>query len=206
MKSLEIIGFKRANLGKVEAKQLRLETNVPCVLYGGKEQVHFHTPAFLLRDLVYTGDVHTVDLTVDGKNYKCIMQDIQFNPVNEMILHVDFLELVDNKEVKIEIPVKLTGTPVGVIKGGKLVPKLKKLTVKALPANLPDFISVDVTHLEVGKSVKVGDVKTDKYTILNAKAIPLGTVVSTRELKQAETADAKGAAPAAKTAAPAAKK
>ena len=206
MKSLEIIGFKRANLGKVEAKQLRQETNVPCVLYGGKEQVHFHTPAFLLRDLVYTGDVHTVDLTVEGKKYKCIMQDIQFNPVNEMIMHVDFLELIDNKEVKLEIPVKLEGTPVGVIKGGKLVPKLKKVTVKALPANLPDFISVDVTHLEVGKSVKVADIKTDKFSVLNAKAIPLGTVVSTRELKQAETADAKGAAPAAKTAAPAAKK
>jgi large subunit ribosomal protein L25 len=193
MKSIEIIGFKRANLGKVEAKQLRLDSNVPCVLYGGKEQVHFHTPAFLLRDLVYTGDVHTVDLTVDGKKYSCVMQDIQFHPVNDMIIHVDFLELIDSKEVKIEIPVKLTGTAVGVIKGGKLVPKLKKLTVKALPANLPDFIPVDVSHLEVGKSVKVSDVKADKYTVLNAKAIPLATVVSTRELKQAESTDAKAA-------------
>lgn len=208
MKSLEIIGFKRANLGKVEAKQLRAETNVPCVLYGGKEQVHFHTPAFLLRDLIYSPNVHTVDLTVAGKKYKCIMQDIQFHPVNEMILHVDFLELVEDKPVKLEIPVKLTGTAVGVVKGGKLIPKLKKLTVKALPANLPDFITVDVSHLEVGKSVKVADVKADNFTILNAKAIPLATVVSTRELKQAETADAKTPAPAAKTAtpAPAAKK
>ncbi|HVD98585.1 MAG TPA: 50S ribosomal protein L25/general stress protein Ctc [Cytophagaceae bacterium] len=194
MKSLEIIGFKRANLGKVEAKQLRQETNVPCVLYGGKEQVHFHTPAFLLRDLVYTGEVHTVDLTVEGKKYNCVLQDIQFNPVNEMILHVDFLELSADKPVKIEIPVKLVGTPVGVIKGGKLVPKLKKLIVKALPANLPDFIEVDVAHLEVGKSVKVADVKVNNYAILNAKAIPLATVVSTRELKQAETADAKAPA------------
>ncbi len=194
MKSLEIIGFKRANLGKVEAKQLRQETNVPCVLYGGAEQVHFHTPAFLLRDLVYSGEVHTVDLTVDGKNYKCMMQAIQFNPINDVINHVDFLELIADKIVKIEIPVKLTGTAVGVIKGGKLVPKLKKVTVKALPADLPDFISVDVTHLEVGKSVKVSDIKTDKFTITNAKAIPLATVVSTRELKQAETTDAKAAA------------
>jgi large subunit ribosomal protein L25 len=191
MKSLEIIGFKRANLGKVEAKQLRAETNVPCVLYGGKEQVHFHTPAFLFRDLIYSGEVHTVDLTVDGKKYKCVMQDVQFHPVNEMILHVDFLELLDDKIVKIDIPVKLTGTAVGVIKGGKLMPKLKKVTVKALPANLPDFIEVDVTNLEVGKSVKVSDIKTNNYTILNAKAIPLATVVSTRELKQAETTDAK---------------
>ncbi len=193
MKSLEIIGFKRANLGKVEAKQLRLDTNVPCVLYGGAEQIHFHTPAFLLRDLVYSADVHTVHLTVDGKSYKCVMQDIQFNPINEMINHVDFLELVDNKIIKFDIPVRLTGTAVGVIKGGKLVTKLKKVTVKALPADLPDFISVDVTHLEVGKSVKVSDIKTEKFTIINAKAIPLATVVSTRELKQAETTDAKGA-------------
>jgi large subunit ribosomal protein L25 len=191
MKSLEIIGFKRANLGKVEAKQLRQETNVPCVLYGGKEQVHFHTPAFLFRDLIYSGEVHTVALTVDGKQYKCVLQDVQFHPVNEMILHVDFLELLDDKIVKIDIPVKLVGTAVGVIKGGKLMPKLKKVTVKALPANLPDFIEVDVTHLEVGKSAKVSDIKTNNFIVMNAKAIPLATVVSTRELKQAETADAK---------------
>ncbi len=193
MKSLEIIGFKRANLGKVEAKQLRQETNVPCVLYGGTEQVHFHTPAFLFRDLIYSGDVHTVDLTVDGKKYNCILQDVQFHPVNEQILHVDFLELLADKIVKINIPIKLVGTPAGVIKGGKLVTKLKKVTVKSLPANLPDFIEVDVTTLEVGKSVKVSDVKLGNYTILNSKSIPLASVVSTRELKQAETVDAKGA-------------
>ncbi|HWZ21381.1 MAG TPA: 50S ribosomal protein L25/general stress protein Ctc [Cytophagaceae bacterium] len=198
MKSLEVIGFKRANLGKVEAKQLRQETNVPCVLYGGAEQVHFHTPAFLFRDLIYSGEVHTVALTVDGKKYKCILQDVQFHPVNEQILHVDFLELNDDKIVKIEIPVKLVGTAVGVIKGGKLVTKLKKVTVKALPANLPDFIEIDVTNLEVGKSAKVGDVKLGKYTILNSKSIPLASVVSTRELKQAETTEVKGAAKGAK--------
>jgi large subunit ribosomal protein L25 len=198
MKSLEVIGFKRANLGKVEAKQLRQETNVPCVLYGGAEQVHFHTPAFLFRDLIYSGEVHTVALTVDGKKYKCILQDVQFHPVNEQILHVDFLELNDDKIVKIEIPVKLVGTAVGVIKGGKLVTKLKKVTVKALPANLPDFIEIDVTNLEVGKSAKVGDVKLGNYTILNSKSIPLASVVSTRELKQAETTEVKGAAKGAK--------
>ena len=199
MKSLEVIGFKRANLGKVEAKQLRQETNVPCVLYGGTEQLHFHTPAFLFRDLIYSGEVHTVALTVDGKKYKCILQDVQFHPVNEQILHVDFLELLDDKIVKIEIPVKLVGTAVGVIKGGKLVTKLKKVTVKALPANLPDFIEVDVTNLEVGKSVKVSDVKLGNYTIVNSKSIPLASVVSTRELKQAETTD--GKAPVGKAAA-----
>jgi large subunit ribosomal protein L25 len=194
MKSLEIIGFKRANLGKVTAKQLRSETNVPCVLYGGKDQVHFHTPAFLFRDLLYTGDVHTVDLTVDGKKYKAIVKDVQYHPVNEMILHVDFLELSDDKAVKMEVPVKLVGTAVGVTKGGKLTPKLKKVTVKALPKDLPDYIEVDVTNLEVGKSVKVSDIKPANYTVLNAKAIPLATVVSTRELKQAETTDAKAPA------------
>ncbi len=193
MKSLEIIGFKRANLGKVDAKQLREETNVPCVLYGGKEQVHFQTPAFLFRDLVYSGEVHTVDLTVEGKKFKCILQDIQFHPVNEMILHADFLELLDDKLVKMDIPVKLVGTAAGVINGGKLVPKLKKVTVKALPKHLPDFISVDISHLEVGKSVKVSDIKLDNFIVTNAKAIPLATVVSTRELKQAAETDAKAA-------------
>src|SRR6478735_7377016 len=121
MKSLEIIGFKRANLGKVDAKGLRLDANVPCVLYGGKEQIHFHTPMFLFRDLVYTGDVHTVKLTVAGKTYDAILQDIQFHPVNDMIVHADFLELVPGKEVKMNIPVRFEGQAPGVLKGGKLV-------------------------------------------------------------------------------------
>jgi large subunit ribosomal protein L25 len=198
MKTLEIIGFKRANLGKTDANKLRLDSNVPCVLYGGKEQIHFHTPMFLFRDLVYTGDVHKVKLTVDKKSYECILQDIQFHPVNDMILHVDFLELTPGKEVKLDIPLTFVGQAPGVLKGGKLIQKMKKLTVKALAENLPDYIQVDVSTLDLNKSVKVGDIKTDKYVILNTKSNPVCTVEVPRALKvEGEGGEGGAAAPAA---------
>jgi len=214
MKTIEIIGFKRANLGKKDARLLREETNVPCILYGGKEQVAFHTPAFLLRDLVYTPNVHKVALTVDGKKTECIMQDIQFHPVNEMILHVDFLELDDKKAVKMDIPVKFVGTSPGVMQGGRLAQKLMKIKIKALPKDLPDFIEVDISSLQIGKSVRISDIKTPNVVLLQNSSLPIATVETTRALKSdagaegaapAKAADAK-AAPAKTEAKPAAKK
>ena len=197
MKTIEIIGFKRANLGKTEARALRDETNVPCILYGGKEQVAFHTPAFLLRDLVYTPNVHKVELTIDGKKVDCIMQDIQFHPVNEMILHVDFLQLLEDKPAKIEIPVKFMGASPGVLQGGRLAQKLFKIKVKALPKNLPDFIEVDISNLQIGKSVRVSDIKTPNVVVINNPSLPIATVETTRALKAEPGAEAaKGAAPA----------
>ena len=166
MKTIEIIGFKRANLGKKEVKKLRSEGNVPCVIYGGKEQVHFYAPMILFKDLVYTPDAHTVEVNVEGNIYNCILQDIQFHPVNEIILHVDFLELQKGKEIKMNIPIRLQGTAPGVIKGGKLYIKHRYLTIKALPENLPDYIDVDVSKLQLGKAVKVGEIKTKNFQIL----------------------------------------
>ena len=183
MKTIEIIGFKRANLGKKESKQLREDSNVPCVLYGGTDQVHFYAPMFLFRDLVYTPNAHKVGLTVGNQTYECILQDIQYHPVNEMILHADFLQLRPDKEVKMEIPVSFVGTAPGVQKGGKLVQKLKKIKVKALPANLPDFINVDISNLDLNKSIKIGDLKDLNYTILNSKNLPIATVDVPRGLK-----------------------
>jgi large subunit ribosomal protein L25 len=185
MNSLEIIGFKRANLGKRESKQLRLDANVPCVLYGGEDQVHFYAPMFLFRDLVYTPNAYKVDLTVEGKKYSCILQDIQFHPVNDMILHADFLLLKEDKEVKMDVPVRITGTSPGVIKGGKLISKLKKVKVKALPKNLPDFVEADISTLEIGKSLRVSDLQTGNYTFLNNKALPVVSVETTRALRGA---------------------
>ncbi|SFB82066.1 large subunit ribosomal protein L25 [Flexibacter flexilis DSM 6793] len=185
MKSVEIIGFKRANLGKTEAKALRLESNVPCVLYGGNEQVHFYVPAILFRDLVYTPNAYTVSLNVEGKLFDAILQDIQFHPVNDMILHADFLVLDPAKEVKMNVPVRVEGTSVGVQKGGKLSVKLRKLTVKALPAALPDFVTVDVSALDLGKTIKVGQVKAEGFAILNAPNIPVVSIEIPRALKNA---------------------
>jgi large subunit ribosomal protein L25 len=204
MKKLEIIGFKRANLGKKGSSELRDQSNVPCVLYGGKEQVHFHTPAFLFRDLIYTDKAHIVDLEVDGKKYECIMKEVQFHPVNEMLVHVDFLQLAADKAVKMDVPVKFTGTAPGVMQGGKLMPKLKKITVKALPKDLPEFIEVDVSKLDLGKSVRVSEIKTKNFTVLNIPTLPIASVEIPRALKTEEevptavvTPDAAAAAPAA---------
>lgn len=186
MKTIEIIGFKRANLGKKESRQLRTEANVPCVLYGGKDQIHFYAPMFLFRDLVYTPDAHKVKLTVDGSSHECILQDIQFHPVNEMILHADFLLLDEKKEVKMGVPVKISGTAPGVIKGGKMISKLKKVAIKALPKNLPDFVEVDISSLDLGKSFKVGDLKAESYTVLSNKNLPIVSIEVPRALKGEE--------------------
>lgn len=183
MKSLEIVGFKRANLGKKDSKALRLESYVPCVLYGGKEQVHFSVPAILFRELLYTPEVHIVDLNVEGTMYRAIVQDAQFHPVNEMLLHVDFLELQDGKEVKMDVPVKFVGTSPGVQQGGKLVSKLRKVKVKATPENLPDYVEVDISDLALGKSIKVSKVESKGYTILTNPLSPIATVAIPRALK-----------------------
>ncbi|WP_299824943.1 50S ribosomal protein L25/general stress protein Ctc [uncultured Pontibacter sp.] len=192
MKTLEIIGFKRANLGKAQTKELRNESYVPGVLYGGAEQVHFYAPAILFRDLVYSPEVYEVDLNIEGTHYRAIMQDVQFHPVNEMLLHVDFLELNDEKPVKIDIPVKMIGNSPGVMLGGKLVTKLRKLKVKALPANLPDYIEVDISELELGKSIKVGKIKAGDFEILSNPLAPVATVTIPRALKSAQMEEARG--------------
>ncbi|WP_114781390.1 50S ribosomal protein L25/general stress protein Ctc [Botryobacter ruber] len=192
MKQLEIIGFKRANLGKQVSKDLRNESFVPGVLYGGAEQVHFYAPAILFRDLVYSPEVYEVDLNIEGTHYRAILQDLQFHPVNEMLLHVDFLELQEDKPVKIDVPVKFVGTSPGVIVGGKLVTKLRKLRVKALPANLPDSVEVDISDLELGKSIKVSKVKPANYEILTNANAPIATVTIPRALKSAQAEEARG--------------
>jgi large subunit ribosomal protein L25 len=189
MKTLEIIGFKRANLGKKEANDLRAEGNVPCVFYGGKNLIHFYTPAYLFKDLVYTETPHFVDLTVDGKTYKAKLQEVQFHPVSEVILHADFLEL-SKKPVIMEIPVRFEGTAPGVVKGGKLVQKLRRFSVKATPENMPEDIEVDISKLELGKSAKVSDVKAENFQILNPKSNPVVTVDVPRALKGQGTEEA----------------
>ena len=185
MKTIEIIGYKRANLGKQAAKRMRQEANAPCVLYGGTEQIHLYTPMALLRDLVYTPNAHFVDLKIEGATYKCILQDIQFHPVSEMILHVDFLQIFDDKQVKMHIPTTLVGKAPGVTKGGSLVKKLRKLPVIAYPKNMPDHIEVDVSSLDLGQMVRVRDIKTADYTILAVPGIPVASVEIPRALRSA---------------------
>ena len=183
MKSTEIVGYKRANLGKKEARGLRLNAMVPCVLYGGPEQVHFAAPMDLVRDLLFTPDVYKVTLNIEGELYYGILQDIQYHPVSDIILHADFLAIDDEKEIKIEVPVRFTGTAVGVTKGGKLVQKLRKIKVLGLAKNIPDYVDVPVGDLDLGKSVKVGQLKVEGFKILNNSSLPIAGVEIPRALR-----------------------
>ncbi|HTN21937.1 MAG TPA: 50S ribosomal protein L25/general stress protein Ctc [Pelobium sp.] len=186
MKSIAISGSPRENVGKRDAKELRYEGKVPAVLYGGKEQIHFAIDAPALRDLVYTPEVNFAELTIGDKKFNAVLQDIQFHPLTEKILHIDFLQLFDDKKVTIEIPVKLTGTSPGVKMGGKLIQKLRKLKVNALPKNMPQEVEVSIEPLEVGKSVRVRDLKPADFVITNVPEDTIVSVIMSRALKQAE--------------------
>jgi large subunit ribosomal protein L25 len=190
MKSIAISGSPRENVGKRDAKELRYEGKVPAVLYGGKNQIHFSVSASDLKSLVYTPEVSFVALDVAGVKAQAIIQDVHFHPLTDLPLHVDFLELDEKKPVVMLIPVKLTGTSPGVKIGGKLVQKLRKLRVKALPKDMPQYVEVSISKLEVGKSVGVGSLKFDNFLITNNPEDTIVSVTMSRALKQAEN-DAK---------------
>jgi len=192
MKSIAISGSPRENVGKRDAKELRYQGLVPAVLYGGKTQTHFAVSAADLKPVIYTPVVHFIDITVAGATTQAIIQDIQFHPLTEQILHVDFLQLDSAKPIAIEIPIRLTGTSPGVKMGGKLVQKLRKLRIKALPKDHLDNIDVSIEGLEVGKSVRVSDLKLEKLTITNAMEDTIVSVTTSRALRQAEQEAATG--------------
>jgi large subunit ribosomal protein L25 len=192
MKTIAISGSKRQNVGKRDAKELRYEGKIPAVLYGGKEQIHFAVDIAALKPIIYSADVHFVEIDVEGVKATAIVQDAQFHPLNEQILHVDFFQLDNAKPLTMAIPVKLTGTSPGVKMGGKLVHKLRKLRVKALPQDLPQYVEVSIEPLEVGKSVRVRDLKFEKFDITNTPEDTIVSVTTSRALRQAEQEAAKG--------------
>ena len=166
MKSITINGSQRESVGKVATKALRNAGMVPCVVYGGDKPVHFSAPELSFKNLIYTPDVHTVVLALeDGSKVNAILQDIQFHPVTDRILHMDFYQIYDDKEVMLEIPVRITGNSRGVRNGGVLRIVSRKLRVKALPANLPDFIEADITEMKIGEKMYITDVKSDNFII-----------------------------------------
>ena len=205
MKSVSISGSQRENVGKKDAKKHRREGNVPCVLYGGKEQIHFVAEEKSFKKLVYTPDSFTVKLNMNDKEYNAILQDIQYHPVTDNILHADFLEIFDNKPVIMHIPIKVIGNSQGVLKGGRFIQKLRKLKIKALPVDLPDNVVVDITPLEINDSIKVSDLKQDNVTFLDAPTAVIVGVRVTRVVVEETTTAAEGAsATPAAAAAPAA--
>ncbi len=195
MKTVTIEGHLRTEAGKKAARQLRSQENVLGVIYGGATEVNFYAPAKAFKALVYTSEFMLAEVTVEGKTYKCILKDLQFHKVSDDLLHVDLLELVDNKKVVATLPLKMVGVSVGVKAGGKLVVKMKTLKVKALPKDLREFIEVDITNLELNGNIRVQDVTAPNMEILNPARIPVASVVMTRQLKQEENA---AAAPAKK--------
>ena len=192
MKSIAISGSLRENVGKRDAKELRYQALVPAVLYGGPTQTHFAVSAADLKAVVYTPVVHFIDLQIAGVTSQAIIKDLQFHPLTEQIIHVDFLLLDEKKPVTIEIPIKLTGSSSGVKAGGKLVQKLRKLRIKALPKDHLDAIEVSIEGLEVGKSVKVSEINLPNLTITNAKEDTIVSVTTSRALRQAEQEAAQG--------------
>jgi large subunit ribosomal protein L25 len=167
MKSITIKGSKRESVGKVSTKALRNAGMVPCVIYGGDKPVHFSAEEKAFKNLVYTPNVYTASIDVDGQKIPAILQDIQFHPVSDKILHVDFYQLFDDKEVTMNIPVKLTGTSPGVLNGGSLRFTNRKLKIKALPANLPDYVSADISKLKIGNKLTITYLITEDYTFMH---------------------------------------
>jgi large subunit ribosomal protein L25 len=195
MKSITIKGSERESVGKVATKALRNAGAVPCVLYGGNQPVHFSADERAFKTLVYTPNAHTVVIELgEGKSFNAILQDIQVHPVSDKILHIDFFQLFDDKEITMEVPVKIVGTSKGVLGGGVLRLNTRRLKVKALPKNLPDFVEADITPLEMGNKLYVTKLVSDNYKLLH----PDNTVVAQVRISRAAMKAAQEAAKAAK--------
>tara|TARA_Y100000746_G_scaffold47771_1_gene36898 strand:- start:1723 stop:2397 length:675 start_codon:yes stop_codon:yes gene_type:complete len=197
MKSLAISVKERENVGKSSSKALRNQGKVPCVLYGGEKQVCFYAHENDLRKLVFTSDVFLVELDIEGQSTKCVMQDIQFHPVTDKILHIDFLEVFDDKEVTVEIPVILNGISIGVRNGGNLLFRRNKIITRAIPADLPDAIEVDISELRIGQFIYIKDLRSEKYSFLapdNAVVVGVKTARAAveEEVEEEEEGEAEG--------------
>ncbi len=187
METIVFSGTLRKDAGsKAALKQMRSEKLVPCVMYGGKENVNFSAPESAFRTLLYTPFTYVVDLSIDGKAYKALLKDTQFHPVAENLLHADFYEISDSKPVVVQIPVKVTGVSEGVKAGGKLVLLKRKVAVKGLVSQIPQEIEVDVTSLGIEKTLRASEIKLENVQILETPATPIVAVRSTRASKSAE--------------------
>ncbi len=186
MQTVAIEGVVRQESGTKYAKAIRREGNVPCVMYGGDKIVHFHAAQGSFKKLIYTPDFKLADITVDGANYKAILKDAQFHPVTDDIMHIDFIELVPEKVVKAQVPVRVTGSAPGVKTGGKLQQSLRKVSILTTPENLVDNVTVDISELELGQAIRVRDiVALEGIQVLNPPAIPVATIVIPRALRSA---------------------
>ena len=195
MKTITIEGQLRTEFGKKATRAVRSQGNVPAVIYGGATEVNFYAPAKAFKPLVYTSEFQLAEVSVDGKKYTTILKDLQFDRVSDALIHVDLMELEDDKKIIATLPIKFVGSAAGVKAGGKLITKIKALKVKTYPKYLKEYITVDVTNLQLNGNIRVEDVHPDNFEVLNSPRIPIASVVLTRQLKQADAT----AAPAAGT-------
>jgi len=189
MKQVSLSGSLRENVGKKDAKKHRKEGNVPCVLYGGKEQTHFIVTELGFKKLVFTPDVFIVNLELDGKKFQAILQDVQYHPVTDRVLHADFLEVIPGKQIIVGLPLIFEGTSPGVIRGGKMIKKMQKIRVKGLTEDMPDYIMVDISELEIGGSVKIKDIELDKLSTLDPPNSVIVRVKTARAIEEIEGVD-----------------
>jgi large subunit ribosomal protein L25 len=194
MKSVEIKGNVRTDVGSKYAKAERKAGNVPCVVYGGEAPIHFSAPVLAFKGLVYTAEAKTAKITIGDTSVEAVIQDMQFHPVTDQLMHIDFIQLVEGKPVTMNIPVVLNGQARGVLNGGKLKTILRQLSVRAIPGQFPDSIELDITELRIGKSIRVSDVAPSGYEILNADTAVIVTVKKARGAVDDEDEDEKGAA------------
>lgn len=179
-------GSLRENVGKKDAKKCRAAGLIPSVIYGGEEQIHFTINEKAFDKLIFTPEVALIQLSINGKEYKAVLQDVQYHPTGDNVLHADFLQVLDGKPITIGVPVKFTGSAKGVLAGGKLVRKERRLRVKGMEANLPDDITIDISNLALGQSIKVKDVQVENLTILNN---PSSVVVLVKTARGAAVAE-----------------
>jgi large subunit ribosomal protein L25 len=204
MKTIEIKGSFRQDLGKKSSKELRKSGNVPCVIYGKEKNIHFFAHENSFKNLVYTPDAHLVKLSIEDKEYQVVLKDMQFHPVKDNILHADFIEIHDNKPVVINIPIKVSGDSVGVIAGGKLSIKRRTLKVKGFAKDLPEALPIDITNLKIHEGVKVGELSYDKIELLDPKKSMVLTIATSRVAQKSDEEVAAEAATEATNAATAA--
>ena len=196
MNTITIEGQLRTGFGKSATRALRSQELVPAVIYGGTAEINFAAPAAAFKNLIYTPNFQYAEVNVDGNTYRTILKDLQFDKVTDKLIHVDLLELVEGKEVVADIPLKFVGASKGVKDGGKFVSKLTAVKVKILPENLRESIEVPIDNLDVNENIRVEDIVSENFEILNSPRIPIASVVMTRQQKQEEAkAPAKGAAP-----------
>jgi large subunit ribosomal protein L25 len=191
MKQVTIEGQLRSEFGKKASRHVRSEGKVPCVIYGGSQNIHFTTTPKDIKPIVYTPEFKQAIINVDGKSYTCILKDLQMDKLTDEVTHVDFLELVPGKKVNANVPLRFVGQSVGVKAGGRFVVKMNTIKVRTAPENLKEAIDVDITNLEIGKNLRIEDVKVENTEIMHNGRIPVAAVVITRALKQEATAAAK---------------